>query len=274
MTTPSKRCRLSRPHLAVTTTACATSSPVLVPASDHLAIGSGDAPAAPAARVSSRPRTTDKRPPARRQRWGGYALIALATFCLWTPLALADGIAELKDYLSGLNSLSADFRQITLSNDGGQMLESTGTFYLLRPDRFRWDYESPTEQEIVADGRRIYVHDKELEQVTHSSQKKILDGTPAQLLASEEPVDDYFELRNLDEGDGRTWVELIPKTEDTEVAKLRIAFKDGRLDTLLMEDRFGQLTRFIFSNLERNPQLDYEMFRFEQPAGSDFLQVD
>ncbi|MBK1705138.1 outer membrane lipoprotein chaperone LolA [Halochromatium glycolicum] len=274
MNTPSKRCRLSRPHLAVPTTASATSSPVLAPASDQLAIGPEDAPAAPAARVASRPRTADKQPPTRRQSWGSYALIALVTLCLWTPLALADGIAELKDYLSGLNSLSADFRQITLSNDGSQMLESTGTFYLLRPDRFRWDYDSPTEQEIVADGQRIYVHDKELEQVTHSSQKKILDGTPAQLLASEQPVEDYFELRNLDEGDDRTWVELIPKTEDTEVAKLRIAFIDDQLDTLLMEDRFGQLTRFIFTNLERNPQLDYAMFRFEQPAGSDFLQVD
>ncbi|WP_462320954.1 outer membrane lipoprotein chaperone LolA [Halochromatium sp.] len=200
-------------------------------------------------------------------------LLPLMTL-LSAPQARADGIAELKDYLSGLNSLSADFRQITISADGGQMIESTGTFYLLRPNRFRWDYETPNEQQIVADGSRIYVHDKELEQVTHSSQKKILDGTPAQLLASEQPVEDYFTLSNLDEGDGRTWVELIPKTEDTEVVKLRIAFTDGQLDNLLMEDRFGQLTRFIFTDLERNPQLDYAMFRFERPAGSDFLQVD
>jgi outer membrane lipoprotein carrier protein len=203
-----------------------------------------------------------------------HALVALTCLLLSAPVARADGIAELKDYLRGLNSLSAEFRQITLSADGGQMLESAGTFYLLRPDRFRWDYDSPTEQQIVADGRRIYVYDKELEQVTHSSQKKILDGTPAQLLASEQPVEEYFTLSNLDEGDGRTWVELVPKTDDTEVAKLRIAFRDGRLDTLLMEDRFGQLTRFIFTDLERNPQLEYAMFRFEQPAGSDFLQVD
>ncbi|MBK5931277.1 outer membrane lipoprotein carrier protein LolA [Halochromatium salexigens] len=193
---------------------------------------------------------------------------------LSTPQARADGIAELKDYLSGLNSLSADFRQITLGADGEQMIESSGTFYLLRPNRFRWDYDTPNEQQIVADGSRIYVHDQDLNQVTHSSQKKILDGTPAQLLASEKPVEDYFELRTLDEGDGRTWIELTPKAEDTEVVKLRIAFIDGQLDTLLMEDRFGQLTRFIFDDLERNPQLDYALFRFERPPGSDFLQAD
>ncbi|WP_242513452.1 outer membrane lipoprotein chaperone LolA [Halochromatium salexigens] len=200
-------------------------------------------------------------------------LLPLMTL-LSTPQARADGIAELKDYLSGLNSLSADFRQITLGADGEQMIESSGTFYLLRPNRFRWDYDTPNEQQIVADGSRIYVHDQDLNQVTHSSQKKILDGTPAQLLASEKPVEDYFELRTLDEGDGRTWIELTPKAEDTEVVKLRIAFIDGQLDTLLMEDRFGQLTRFIFDDLERNPQLDYALFRFERPPGSDFLQAD
>lgn len=200
--------------------------------------------------------------------------LVLLTGLLWPVIAVADGISMLKDYLQGLNSLSADFRQITLTANDGQMIESEGTFYLLRPNRFRWDYETPTEQEIVADGKRIYVHDKELDQVTHSSQKKVLDGTPAQLLASEQPVEDYFQLRNIDEGDDRTWVELIPKTEDTEIVKLRIAFLRGEIDTLLMEDRFGQLTRFIFSNLQRNPQLDYAMFRFERPAGSDFLQVD
>ncbi|MFP4063764.1 MAG: outer membrane lipoprotein chaperone LolA [Halochromatium sp.] len=216
------------------------------------------------------------RPSHRIPRLGTTALTccALILIALWAPMALADGIDELKAYLRGLNSLSADFRQITLGTDGGEMIESSGTFYLLRPNRFRWDYDSPNDQQIVADGSRIYVHDKDLNQVTHSSQKKILDGTPAQLLASEQPVEDYFELRNLDEGDDRTWVELIPKTEDTEVVKLRIAFVDGQLDTLLMEDRFGQLTRFIFDDLERNPQLDYALFRFERPAGSDFLQVD
>jgi outer membrane lipoprotein carrier protein len=201
-------------------------------------------------------------------------LLPAVVLLLLTGTLRADGIGELKGYLEGLNSLSAEFRQITLAPDGGQSVEADGTFYLLRPNRFRWDYARPSEQQIIADGRRIYVHDKELGQVTHRSQKKVLDGTPAQLLASDQPVEDYFRLRNLKRNDGRTWVELIPKTDDTEVAKLRIALIDGEIDTLLMEDRFGQLTRFSFSAVKRNPALQYSMFRFQRPAGSDFLQID
>jgi outer membrane lipoprotein carrier protein len=188
--------------------------------------------------------------------------------------ASKDGVALVKNYLRGLNSLQADFRQITIPAGGGQMLESKGTFYLLRPNRFRWDYTSPSDQEIVADGKRVYVWDKELSQVSHRSQKKVLDGTPAQLLASDQPPEKYFTIRDLDRGDHRTWAELIPKTSDTDVAKLQIGFVNGELDTLVMEDRFGQLTRFIFSDIDRNPQLQYSMFRFKRPAGADFLQID
>lgn len=199
----------------------------------------------------------------------------LLTAVITTPAwAAADGVAEVTDYLRGLNALQADFRQITIPADGGAALEANGTFYLLRPNRFLWEYDAPSTQRIVADGKRIYMHDTELNQVTHRSQKKILDGTPAQLLASREPPDKYFRIRNIDKGDHRTWAELIPKTQDTDVEKLQIAFVNGELDTLLMEDRFGQLTRFVFTDVDRNPQLQYSMFRFERPRGADFLSVD
>lgn len=204
-------------------------------------------------------------------RWWFPLLLALL---VPAASAQADGIETLKRYLSGLNSLSADFRQITITADGGQTFESTGTFHLLRPNRFRWDYQTPSAQQIVADGRRVYLYDKELNQVSHRGQKQILDGTPAQLLASDQPVEDYFRLTNVDRGDERTWVELVPKAAGTDVARLHIAFIGRELDTLVMEDRFGQLTRFAFSNLQRNPKLDYAMFRFDSPAGADFLQID
>ena len=200
-------------------------------------------------------------------------VVTLAFF--GAPRAVAaDGVQLVKDYLRGLNSLKADFRQITLAADGDSMIESRGVFYLLRPNRFRWDYEAPSEQLIVADGKRIYSYDKELAQVSHRGQKAILDGTPAQLLASNEPPEQYFTMRNIDRGDKRVWAELIPKTSETDVEKLQIGFSDGELDTLVMEDRFGQLTRFIFTKLDRNPQLQYAFFRFDRPPGADFLKID
>jgi outer membrane lipoprotein carrier protein len=203
--------------------------------------------------------------------------LTLALAMSLSPGLQAEPFETLRTYLEGLDSLSADFRQITLIPEAGggeQAFESEGRLYLRRPGRFRWEYDAPSEQLIIADGERVYLHDIELNQVSHRAQQAALEGTPAQLLVSDQPLEHYFALHPLERDDGRAWVELQPKAEDSQVVRLQIAFLDGQLDTLLMEDRFGQLTRFSFSHIERNPALDDALFHFERPIGGDFLQMD
>ena len=197
------------------------------------------------------------------------ALLALNGLALAAP----SGEARLKDYLKGLNTLTSEFHQYTLSADGGRMIESEGTFYLQRPGRFRWEYRAPMEQVIVADGDRVWLHDIELDQISHQSQSSALDGTPAQLLASNEPIDRYFEIFTWDPGDGRDWVELQPKKADGQVTRIRIGFIGEALDTLLMEDSFGQITRFSFLDTKRNTKLDPKLFKLDRPIGGDFLEI-
>lgn len=197
------------------------------------------------------------------------ALLALNGLALAAP----SGEARLKDYLKGLNTLTSEFHQYTLSADGGRMIESEGTFYLQRPGRFRWEYRAPMEQVIVADGDRVWLHDLELDQISHQSQSSALDGTPAQLLASNEPIDRYFEIFTWDPGDGRDWVELQPKKADGQVTRIRIGFIGEALDTLLMEDSFGQITRFSFLDTKRNTKLDPKLFKLDRPIGGDFLEI-
>jgi outer membrane lipoprotein carrier protein len=197
------------------------------------------------------------------------ALLALSAAIPAAP----SGEERLRTYLSNLATLSAEFRQFTLSADGGRMIESEGTLYLHRPGRFRWEYREPMAQLIVADGKRIWLHDIELDQISHQNQSRALDGTPAQLLASDEPIERYFEILNWDPGDGRDWVELQPRKADGQVTRIRIGFIGDALDTLLMEDSFGQITRFSFLATRRNPKLDEGLFKLDLPPGGDFLEI-
>lgn len=190
------------------------------------------------------------------------------------PAAAKGGAERLDAYLQGLRTLSSEFLQVTLSADGGRMVESKGTLYLKRPGKFRWEYRTPVEQIIVADGDRVWLHDLELEQISHQGQNKALSGTPAQLLAGKDPIERHFKIQPWDGGDERDWVELQPKSEDTQVVKIRIGFIGDRLDTLLMEDSFGQLSRFTFSQTRRNPALKEALFHLDRPSGGDFLQID
>jgi len=207
----------------------------------------------------------------------GLASLRLASllFLLCGPATgAATGAERLESYLKGLRSLSSRFEQVTLSADGGRMVESQGTLYLKRPGKFRWEYGNPVKQVIIADGKRVWLHDLELDQVSHQRQGKALEGTPAQLLAMDEPIERYFRVSLWDGGDEREWVELQPKAKDTQVVRIRIGFIGERLDTLLMEDSFLQLTRFTFTGTERNPILQDDLFRFDESTGGEFLQID
>lgn len=220
-----------------------------------------------------RPVSTERNLAYRAKLLTGFLVVFLALL-LCVPAVSSTGAERLESYLKGLRSLSSRFEQVTLSADGGRMVESKGTLYLMRPGKFRWEYDSPVKQLIIADGKRVWMHDLELDQVSHQSQGKALNGTPAQLLAAEDPIDRHFFVSSWDGGDEREWVELQPKAEDTQVVRIRIGFIGERLDTLLMEDSFSQLTRFTFTETERNRPLANELFRFDESTGGDFLQID
>lgn len=186
----------------------------------------------------------------------------------------ADGAGRVNDYLAGLTSLRATFEQFTFNADRTRMMEARGTLYLQRPGRFRWEYDTPNRQVIIADGKRVYLHDLELKQVSHQSQRRALSGTPALLLADGGPIEKHFAAASIPSTDGRDWVELIPKAEDTDVVRIELGFGQDRLESLIMEDSFGQTTRLNFSGEERNKPLNASLFKIDQRAVDDFLAVD
>ena len=180
----------------------------------------------------------------------------------------------LTDYLKGLNTLSSKFEQITFNADHSAMAESKGVFYLERPGKFRWEYQKPGEQIIVADGDRVYVYDVELEQVSHQDQAKALAGTPALLLAGGAPIDRDFKVKDLPNRDGLSWVGLTPRAADGEVQSIQVGFEGKDLRSLIMEDTFGQVTRLLFVGTQRNPSLKADLFRLKPNKATDILQFD
>ena len=175
---------------------------------------------------------------------------------------------QLENFLENLRTLQASFDQ-TVESNGRRLPSQKGIFYLQRPGKFRWDYEGDDAQLIVADGKRVWLYDRELEQVSHQSEKTALRGTPAQLLSGDGKVGDYFTVTGNFDADGLAWLTLEPRDSETQVEQIRIAFKGNALAELEMDDKFGQTTRFRFSNVSRNPQLDRALFRFEAPPGVD-----
>lgn len=195
----------------------------------------------------------------------------LLTLLLVSGTSIASVRQQLENFLDGLTTLKADFSQELVDIETDQVSHSRGVFYLSRPERFRWVYKGEYPRYIIADGKTIWLVEEDIQQVSQRSQKTALKGTPASLFASVLDLDQDFEVRDLGQRMGLGWLKLIPKKEDSQFEQILLAFEGDRLARMEMADRFGQVTRFDFFNLQRNPPLDDSLFKFVPPPGYDIL---
>ena len=183
----------------------------------------------------------------------------------------ADALQTVRTFFSDLHSLEADFHQEVIDSDGLQQQVSDGHMWILRPGRFRWDYESPYKQQIVADGQRLWSYDEDLAQVTVQPMDKVLSSTPAMLLSGSDPIDQVFRLEALPAAEGELHVRLKPRNDDSNITEIHLYFKNTVFSRLEARDRFGNTTLFAFTDLVRNAKLSEAVFRFEPPAGTDVI---
>jgi outer membrane lipoprotein carrier protein len=142
---------------------------------------------------------------------------------------------------------------------------------LLRPGRFRWTYAKPVDQLIVGDGQRVWIYDRDLNQVTVRRLSKALGSTPAALLAGSSDVEKAFDLSEAGQRDGLEWLEAKPKDREAGFERIRMGFDTAGVRAMELTDNFGQTTLLRFTNLLRNPKVDAADFRFEPPKGADVL---
>jgi len=199
------------------------------------------------------------------------SMMTLAAVTVAHAAAAPSGADSLRKFFTSVNSVQAQFSQVVLDEALNTIQESSGTLYIERPNKFRWDYDIPFKQEIVADGKQIWVYDKELQQVTVRDLTGGLGDTPAVLLAGKGRLEDRFTVKSLGEQGSLVWAQLIPKNKDGGFETIRIGFEQGKLATLEMIDGFGQTTRVTLRNSKENIRIDPARFRFTPPKGVDVV---
>lgn len=175
--------------------------------------------------------------------------------------------ASLVEFFDDLQTLSADFNQQVLDSNNEEIQSAQGRMWIKRPGMFRWDYLQPYQQQIVADGERLWSYDKDLEQVTVQLADDVLTATPAMLLSGERPLEEVFEISEI----APRHILLRPKNNDSNITELRLLFNTVGLEQIAAADSFGNTTVFVFSNVRRNPLLDRQLFHFEPPDGADVV---
>lgn len=205
-----------------------------------------------------------------------FGLVLIHCFALNASAArAADPHAVLAAFSQGLEGLKGQFVQRVFDGTGRLTEDSHGTLALAVPRQFRWEYEAPFPQLIVADGGKVWIFDPDLEQVQVRPQGVEEQQSPLMVLVDPAELDRQFAVADGGQADGLAWVELTPRGDDPPFSKARLGFADGALARMDMTDSLGQRTRIAFSGWQRNPAFDVGTFRFVPPPGVDVIgEVD
>ncbi|RFC38473.1 MAG: outer membrane lipoprotein carrier protein [Candidatus Nitrotoga sp. LAW] len=186
--------------------------------------------------------------------------------------AYAGATDKLKNFIASTHSAQANFTQEVRDKSGKRIQSASGTMQFVRPGKFRWVYQKPSEQLIVGDGEKFWLHDVELNQVTVKKIDAALGSSPAALLSGSNEIERGFKLKDSGTKDNLEWLQATPRAQDTSFEKVLMAFNaQSELVVMELQDVFGHTTVLRFSKLKRNPQLSPQLFKFAPPKGADVL---
>jgi outer membrane lipoprotein carrier protein len=196
-----------------------------------------------------------------------FALLLLFT----TGSAQAAAPASLEKFFNDVHTYTARFDQVVLDEHHKTVQESSGTLWIERPGKFRWDYDTPYAQHIVGDGKKVWVYDVELQQVTVRPLSGALGNTPALLLAGKGTLQNNFQVVDLGRQGALDWVKMRPKVTDGGFEDIRIGFENDAIRSLELVDGFGQTTRITLRDATENGKIDAARFTFVPPKGVDVI---
>lgn len=192
--------------------------------------------------------------------------------------AAADNLVaakRLNTLLENTKSMSASFSQTTKGTSASSSSLSgnrtfTGTMSVQRPNQFRWETKSPSEQLIVANSSTLWIYDKDLEQATKQSVDNQVGNTPALLLSGDpDKIANNFKITQPN--GNKNYYVLYPKSGDANFKSLSISFNSGKPVMMVLNDSLGQTTSIKFSNIKMNNSISSSQFSFTPPQGVDVI---
>lgn len=198
----------------------------------------------------------------------------------WTVLAaaliagsaLAGARDDLNAFTQGLKGLDGQFAQKVYDANGKLKETSSGRVALSAPRLFRWEYRKPYPQLIVADGKKVWVFDPDLEQVTVRPQGVEEQNSPLAALIDPSKLDKEFVVKEGGSEAGLQWLLLAPKTPaNASFQSARLGFGKAGLSRMQVTDALGQRTEISFSGWKRNPAFARTTFRYTPPKGVDVV---
>ena len=164
--------------------------------------------------------------------------------------------------------------QITFSEkyqaQGKTRKPETGTLFLRKPGRMRWQYTAPAGKLFLSDGKFVYLITPDSNRIQKMKAKESEDmrAPLAFLLGRLHFEKDFRNFQTRPEGVD-TWIEAEPKSQDLPYTKVEFQVTSVfQIRRVRVTGQDQSVFDFQFEQEKLNPQLDSKLFQFVLPPGS------
>jgi outer membrane lipoprotein carrier protein len=209
------------------------------------------------------------------------AVLARAGVTLAAPtlLTLDEAVGALEQAQRRVADLKAPFRQSAHNKVMNQTIDARGTLYLKKPGRLRWEYRTPTPQEIVSDGTKLWIYTPELKQVNVSAAPAALAGPAGSFLQGLGQVREHFDVRFLNpaqptDAEGLVVLDLAPKRPQPLLVRLIVSVdpKTWLVRQAVVYDELANTVTVRFGDAVVNSGLADGLFVFVPPPGVSVVE--
>ncbi len=192
-----------------------------------------------------------------------------------TAPALDDVVRGLEAAYGRVTDLKAEFTQTAFNKSLNQQIPAQGTVYLKKGGKLRWEYTDPTPQEIVSDGKTLWVYTATLNQVNVGPAPEALAGPAGSFLAGLGRLREHFGVRFLNparptDAEGNVVLDLTPKQALPTLSRLILSVdpKTWEVRKAVTYDQFENTVTMRFAKMTLNSGLADKLFTFVPPAGA------
>jgi len=209
---------------------------------------------------------------------GVVALILATTTSLAAPTSDVHAIADAVDrHYDHLRTLQCEFTETY--NGAGMERNESGTLWLKKPGKMRWEYRSPRQKLFVSDGKDAWFYVPGERQVRRTPVKQLDDlRSPLAFLLGKTRLEK--ELTGLSLGPdvsplvaGNVILRGVPRAMADRVSQVFLEIAPGNwISRILIQEVDGSATEYRFSDPKEDVSIADQRFQFAVPDGVEVIE--
>jgi len=204
--------------------------------------------------------------------------LALLPIPAANPASEVQAIAQAVDnHYNHLRTLQTEFTE-SYRGAGIERTES-GSLWLKKPGKMRWEYRSPREKLFLSDGKDAWFYLPEDRQVRRTSVKKLDDlRSPLGFLLGKTRLEKELDGLSLAPDlppltPGNTVLRGVPKAMAERIREVILEITpDHRIARIQFEEADESVTEYRFSQQQENGAIAEQRFRFTPPPGVEVVE--